>query len=432
MRYSLLIIVLLFIGGCKSTSALEKASHVSELESKEKIFKATNNSEKLIEFYKKELKRNDSEQYRIKLANSYLNILDPESALFVMEPILKRDNVSFESAIVSAKAYLDLGDNNSALTILKDAQKSNSDDGEVYNLLGIIYANKGEWQTSRQMFERARANFYDDIKVKNNLALLDMIEGDDNQALKRISSLTADQLDDEKIHSNLLLIMAKNGHKDYVMEALGPRLSTKQKNQIYQALRNSDHAEEPQAPLLLEPVSNIETTSPISQVRDTASKDVYAEEISNQSLPLDLPAETTDLVSAQSATGSEMPQSDLISEAESIEEQASAVEVVQELAVDSAPQITDQAVDFAPENEISKITPTNSNDLIEKEEQELAPEQSELVVQNSLDSGSLSDKSSQNLDKLTQSEGSVNANAVQSEVEIILEPSSDQEIKESL
>lgn len=432
MRYSLLIIGLLFLGGCKSTSGLDKSSHVSELESKEKIFKATNNSEKLIEFYKKELKRNDSELYRIKLANSYLNILDPESALFVMEPILKRDNVSFESAIVSAKAYLDLGDNQSALRILKDARKINPDDGEVYNLLGIIYANKGQWQTSRQMFEQARANFYDDIKVKNNLALLDMIEGDDTQALKRISSLTADQLDDEKIHSNLLLIMAKNGHKDYVMEALGPRLSTKQKNQIYQALRNSDHAEEALKPLLSEPVSNNEATLPASQVSVAASEDVFPENISHQSVPLDSSLNNTDLVSAQGTLGSEITQSDLISEVESVDEQASVVESAKELATVSESQIPDKAVKFEAESEISAETPTSSSDLIVEEDQELASEHSELVVESSLDSSPLSDKQTESIDKLKESEGIVTANDVKNEVDIVLEPSSDQEVKESL
>ncbi|OLQ87677.1 tetratricopeptide repeat protein [Vibrio panuliri] len=180
------------------------------------------------------------EEYRVKLANVYLDSLDAESSLFVISPLLEGNKGSFASYLVAAKASMELGNSSQAETLLKKAQAIDSSSGEVYNLLGIINVEKGNFEQAREMFEMARSRFYDDVKVKNNLALLDVFEGKQKQALSRLSSLTEEQRSDEQIKSNLLVIMAKNGQREFVLDALDSSLSEIHKNKIYLALRDSE------------------------------------------------------------------------------------------------------------------------------------------------------------------------------------------------
>ncbi len=240
MKYIVLFLIV-FVQGCQATGST-KSTYNEELniEKQEKVFLATNNNEKLIEFYKQQLRDADSEEYRIKLANVYLDSLDAESSLFVISPLLKGNKGSFESYLVAAKANMELGKSSQAETLLKKAQAIDSSSGEVYNLLGIINVEKGNFEQAREMFEMARSRFYDDVKVKNNLALLDVFEGKQKQALSRLSSLTEEQRADEQIKSNLLVIMAKNGQREFVLDALDSSLSEVHKNKIYLALRDSE------------------------------------------------------------------------------------------------------------------------------------------------------------------------------------------------
>ncbi|WP_139312230.1 tetratricopeptide repeat protein [Vibrio ponticus] len=242
------LIVILFgflslsLVGCNSTKMANNTSMSgSEVIKQEKILNAINNNDKLIEFYKQQLKKEESVEYRIKLANAYIEAMDAESALFVMRPLLDKPRMSYEGALVVAKAYLELVDYDQARKSLNTAKFLQPKSGEVHNLLGIVYVNLGDLDKARNMFEKSREYFYDDVKVKNNLALLDTIEGDYYSALNRITSLTQEQLKDQQINSNLILIMAKNSHKQYVLDALSSDISEYQKELIYSALRKTNY-----------------------------------------------------------------------------------------------------------------------------------------------------------------------------------------------
>lgn len=215
------------------------ASASMNIQTQEKLLEAANNNARLIEFYKSQLKANESEKYRLKLAQAYLREFDAESALFTIKPLLIQSKFSVSSAVVGAKAYIDLGQHEQARSQLEQAIKSAPKDGEVANLLGIVYAEQGDVLKAREMFELARSNFYDDTKIKNNLALLDMMEGERTQALQRIVSLASEPNLDKQLQANLMLIMAKNGQREYVLDGLDSTLSEVQKDKIYRALRDS-------------------------------------------------------------------------------------------------------------------------------------------------------------------------------------------------
>lgn len=234
------IIVLLLLQGCVASNAITPSKSAPlNIETQEKILLAANNQAGLIEFYKSHLKEKESIEFRQKLAKTYLNNLDPESALFTIRPLIGKSNTSLESNIIASKAHMDMGQYAQAEQILLASQVTDKRAGEVANLLGIIYAEQGQLDKARTMFESARASFYDDVKVKNNLALLDMLEGDNLQALQRLVVLLSDEQGDPQLQANLMLIMAKNGQREFVFDGLDKSLTDVQAEQIYQALKNS-------------------------------------------------------------------------------------------------------------------------------------------------------------------------------------------------
>ncbi|WP_434999432.1 tetratricopeptide repeat protein [Vibrio scophthalmi] len=240
IKQTLLVILFFSLQGCMATGkSANTASASMNIQTQEKLLEAANNNARLIEFYKLQLKANESEKYRLKLAQAYLREFDAESALFTIKPLLVQSKFSVSSAVVAAKAYIDLSQHEQARSQLEQAIKSAPKDGEVANLLGIVYAEQGDVLKARKMFELARSNFYDDTKIKNNLALLDMMEGERTQALQRIVSLASEPNLDKQLQANLMLIMAKNSQREYVLDGLDSTLSEVQKDKIYRALRDS-------------------------------------------------------------------------------------------------------------------------------------------------------------------------------------------------
>ncbi|MFA0412212.1 tetratricopeptide repeat protein [Vibrio renipiscarius] len=252
LKYLSYFILLALMQGCVPSQSMPKTT-ITELnaETQEKVLQAANNPTGLIEFYKDQLKVNESTVFRQKLALTYLANFDPESALFTIQPLLNKHDTTVESDIVASKAHMDMGSYPQAEALLLETFKKEQKSGEVANLLGIIYAEQGQLDKARAMFESARRQFYDDVKVKNNLALLDMLEGDHRSALQRLAVILPEEQVDAQLRANLMLIMAKNGQREFVFDQLEPSLTEAQSEQIYQALRESailplKHSEEAQ------------------------------------------------------------------------------------------------------------------------------------------------------------------------------------------
>ncbi|SHO56529.1 tetratricopeptide repeat protein [Vibrio quintilis] len=257
------------MAGCASNEKPAINSLPADLHRQEKILVAAKNYKALIDFYQSRLRQGDSAVYREKLAKTYLDSHDPESALFTLRPLFGQeqaaqqndphydfgrpfDNISAPARLIAGSACLDLGRTDRAKKLLMSVLHEAVDDaqppperGETANLLGIIYAREGNYTQARQMFVLARRYFYDDVAVKNNLALVDMLEGKDEQALQRLMTITESEQNDPQLRANLLLAMAKNGRLDYLRTHLRPSLTDSQIRMIYQALLQAEVAHRP-------------------------------------------------------------------------------------------------------------------------------------------------------------------------------------------
>ena len=235
------ITLLILQQGCVSEpSKLSKNTEFSiSIDKEEQILQATKNKSKLVAFYSARLKEKESTIYRKKLAMVYLDVSDPESAIYIILPLLNDRDSSLDTLIIASKAYLDLYDVDKAELLLTEAIGMAPSNGEVANLLGITYAEKRMFDKSKRMFLVARDNFYDGLIIKNNLAMLSALEGNYKNALEYLSSIPSDEWGDPKFRSNLMLIMAKNNEIGMISDTFGASLSEAQINKIYDALRYS-------------------------------------------------------------------------------------------------------------------------------------------------------------------------------------------------
>ncbi|TFH90896.1 tetratricopeptide repeat protein [Vibrio ouci] len=218
---------------CSSTQ-----SNWQQDESKETIYKQTNNHVQLTELYKKQLQKKDTVELREKLSTSYLAMGDAESALFYIAPVTKEKNASVESLLLQSRAYSELGQYPAAINSAKRVLEKSPENAAAENLLGTFYGYSYQYELARGYFERAREHFYDSATVNNNLAVLDIAQENYQSAAQRLLPLYKRGQADEQMIANLTLSMAKLGHYSFVESVLSDRFSQHQIEQIYKAIRN--------------------------------------------------------------------------------------------------------------------------------------------------------------------------------------------------
>lgn len=234
MTYKKLLVCLaiLLASGCAS-NPVQNADLA-----KESAYTVTKNYKGLINLYRQELQKKDSDSTRIKLAQAYLNYGDPGSAVFVIAPVNKK-KPSVSSLIIQAKAQLELGEANAALSSAIAANKLDKTNGETENLLGVIYATKGMYPKARQELNLARSHFYSEIKVTNNLVVLDILQGKYQQAINRIMPLYRNDQADKQMTANLILAVAKSKNLQLMQSLLEPKYSDREIAQLYLTLQST-------------------------------------------------------------------------------------------------------------------------------------------------------------------------------------------------
>lgn len=206
-------------------------------DSKETIYQKTRNYAQLVELYKSQLQREDTGVIREKLARSYLDYGDAESALLYLKPIITNDSPTTEALLLNAQAMGALGLYPAAINSAQKALENEPENARAEILLGSFYGAQYQYELARAYFERARAHFADGAIVQNNLAVIDIAQGHYQQASDRLLPLYRNGQADEKIIANLTLSMAKQGHFSFVEHVLSDRYSKHQINNIYRALR---------------------------------------------------------------------------------------------------------------------------------------------------------------------------------------------------
>ncbi|MGY0217811.1 tetratricopeptide repeat protein [Endozoicomonadaceae bacterium StTr2] len=181
----------------------------------ESLLQTAGNHAALIELYKTRLQNTkDAEtayESRLKLGQTYLDTGDPESTLFYIAPLLKKNYQRPELLLLHSRALLATGEVDRALATAIKARDLDPANPRISNHLGVIHARKGNYSSARHYFNRARAGLLDDATIKNNLAMLDILEENYDAAVNRLMPLYKSGQGDEKITSNLVFALAKTG-----------------------------------------------------------------------------------------------------------------------------------------------------------------------------------------------------------------------------
>lgn len=190
----------------------------------------------MIELYKAELKSEENDNIRTKLANTYLSINDYESSLFTLEPLLQQDEVSIDILEIKATALYKSEDFDNALLTCEEIIEKSDVNPEVENLMGLIYAGNNNYEQSRIYFNRSRTHFHDDVIIQNNLAVLDLLEGHPQASITRLMPLYTKNPTDIKIKTNLIIAFSQINDVSAVRRILMASYSQHEIDEIVTAL----------------------------------------------------------------------------------------------------------------------------------------------------------------------------------------------------
>lgn len=210
MDSKIFIVLALLIAGCSSSDQNTLSSIIQH--NQEQMFVETNNQEKLIEFYKQELREEEKLETRIKLAQSYLTANDPESAIFVINQIPKEKiNSSHEVLLILSKSYFQVGKLEQSVRCIERALLLNVDNGDAHNIAGILASVEGRFEVAERHFIEARKRFYKDDVIKNNLAALYLLEGRYQDSYDILLTIYQANPRDAKVKANLTVALIKIG-----------------------------------------------------------------------------------------------------------------------------------------------------------------------------------------------------------------------------
>lgn len=234
MRNCVLSLLLLCsLAGCSSGTSPQENHDVNS----EDLMIYSKNYSALVALYSERLSHEDKADTRKKLVQVYLDMFDPESAQFHLQPLLDTDKKDAEVWYLSAYAHYALGEQQQAREALTTSLTYDPSLAKSQNLLGIIYASENEFDHAHALFTQARHNRYDEAKVRNNLAVIDIIQQDYRAAISKLMPLYRNGLADAPVMANLLLALSKEGNFKQVQWLLKNEFSPVEIEQRYDSLR---------------------------------------------------------------------------------------------------------------------------------------------------------------------------------------------------
>lgn len=218
MRKNLLLGLSVFVfAGCSAVIAPKDI--LSDRLTEERVYTAVKNYPELIKINKEKLAKKDNEKNRLALANNYYEIGDFNSALYYIDPLLKKDK-SAGAWLLNAKIYDSLNKTDDALKSANACLKLEPKNAQCFNLLGISQTKKSELKQANESLLKAKALFLDDEVVNNNLAVNEMKLGNYKAAIAYLEPLYDRGIRKPRIINNLVLAYAKNGDKDKALKVI--------------------------------------------------------------------------------------------------------------------------------------------------------------------------------------------------------------------
>ena len=237
MDSKIIVLLVLLLTGCSSSNQTALNSIIQQ--NKEQMFVETNNQEKLIEFYKQELRENESEESRIKLAKSYLLSNDPESAIFVINQLETHQiNKNDEALLILSKSYFQIGQLEQSGQYIEKALLLNQNNGEAHNIAGILAVAQQRFDAAEKHFIEARKRFYQDDVIKNNLAALYLLEGRYRDSYNLLLAVYQANPEDSKAKANLTVALIKIGDLHQAKALLKQDYDAEQVDEIVTSITN--------------------------------------------------------------------------------------------------------------------------------------------------------------------------------------------------
>ncbi|TDE26250.1 tetratricopeptide repeat protein [Vibrio owensii] len=237
MDSKIIVLLVLLLTGCSSSNQTALNSIIQQ--NKEQMFVETNNQEKLIEFYKQELRENESEENRIKLAKSYLLSNDPESAIFVINQLETHQiNKNDEALLILSKSYFQIGQLEQSGQYIEKALLLNQNNGEAHNIAGILAVAQQRFDAAEKHFIEARKRFYQDDVTKNNLAALYLLEGRYRDSYNLLLAVYQANPEDSKAKANLTVALIKIGDFHQAKALLKQDYDAEQVDEIVTSITN--------------------------------------------------------------------------------------------------------------------------------------------------------------------------------------------------
>ncbi|MTI15563.1 tetratricopeptide repeat protein [Sansalvadorimonas verongulae] len=197
----------------------QSAKEADEAPANEALLKAADNHAGLIKLYKTRLTQattpEENKTCRLQLGETYLATGDPESTLFILEPLLTEAQRDAGVWLLKSRADLAMGQPDNALDDIDKAlffvAPNSQEHATMLNQQGLAYASLGQYNKARASINQARAAMFDDLVIKNNLAMLDILEQKYEAAINRLMPLYTSGQADERIKANLTIALVRAG-----------------------------------------------------------------------------------------------------------------------------------------------------------------------------------------------------------------------------
>ncbi|MBW8183271.1 tetratricopeptide repeat protein [Shewanella nanhaiensis] len=235
-RYHIIpLLLLLNMTGCSTTPVSPQVSAQDLI--------AVGNHAGLIQHYKRELaKKPDSIKVMLKLAQSYYDNGDVESASFYVEQLKKQNLQQPSLYFLSGNIAADSGLFELAVSDYQTAVANGYQGSQLYINSGIALTNSGQYQAALEAFNQARLMGHDDITVKNNLAVLYLAQGEYLRAVELLTPVYRQHTDEKKLAFNLAISLFKVGDYREAHRLLSDDYSDEQISALFHSLRQGEQS----------------------------------------------------------------------------------------------------------------------------------------------------------------------------------------------
>lgn len=188
----------------------------NDFKQKESLYQTTDNQMGLIALYRDSLQKKENDEVRLKLAKSYYNVGDGESALLYLKPLLDKPSAVAEPAkLLQIRSLIHAAKYQEAINNASSLIAQNPKNGEAYNLRGVAYAQAGNSSAAYSDIMAAREHFINDSVALNNLAMLHIIDEQYGKAVETLLPQYMNDVKEPKLVYNLVFALVKSGQREY-------------------------------------------------------------------------------------------------------------------------------------------------------------------------------------------------------------------------